>query len=180
MHYKLWDLFFFFFFETHLSSCKKYLLVLQFHKCSDGGGGGAARTVWGWGDRCEKDTSFSFHQPALQQQATKQSVMQWCLCFWSAYSLTRWFTIHRVCSRKQASGGKCQDTPPRGLVLDSLFICNFILPLTEQSLAMDPKHLIKTYLRCALVRTSASGTLQSKTSHQKTATTETNQKNPQH
>lgn len=51
-----------------------------------------------------------------------------------------------------------QDTPKGSGARFNIHL-SFFFPLTEQSLAMYPKHLIKTYLHCALVCTSASAIL---------------------
>lgn len=50
-----------------------------------------------------------------------------------------------LCSHKQSYGVQTprHPSPPRGLELDSLLICNF-LTLIDQSLVMDPKQLIKS------------------------------------
>lgn len=50
-----------------------------------------------------------------------------------------------------------QDTPKGSGARFNIHLLFF--PLTEQSLAMYPKQLIKTYLHCALVCTSASAIL---------------------
>lgn len=127
-------------------------------------------------------------QLSFQWRTTAQLV-KLCLCFWSGvYSLAKWFIIHRDtgrCLEEEFYSLKIRRHPRGAVGAGLVFIGNFFLLQNKTKIpAMDPKHLINTYLCVfslsisALVFMSASAILQYKTNHQENCNKKTNKKTP--